>query len=516
MPNVFGKGIQISTGFDLGTSEPLDHRTVVTTYSDLGGIPSSQKYQGLSVYVEDDDMFYRWTGSSWETAENTYLLYDGVPDNSYGNAGYLCIDTKTGDLYKKIRDPQNNSLYWDFIINIIGPKGDKGDKGAVGSRGSKWFRTSTITGEEFVDTIYPNSDISSANVDDIALNITTGNIYICHVAGGPDVAKWSYQMNLKGAKGDPGPKGDKGDTGATGAQGIQGAQGEQGIGITTGTGITGQDSNEAIYPDSGVSLAREDELYFNTNTFDLYQCIIGGDASTAKWVWLNNVGGNYWYTGTAITGTSTTETVYATGITFAKVNDLYLNTNTGYIYCCTELGDPTSAKWVYKGTVKGKDGSSGVRGSLWYTGTAVTGTSTTGTVFATGIGDAKVNDLYLNTDTGYTYRCTVAGKDTTAKWVYNSSIHGKNASITTIDIVLEASKWTGASVPYSQVIQLTHDITDKSLITPVPESTYDNIRLISDAYILATNQDSANNRITFQAFYLKPSANIKYTLHIVE
>lgn len=67
---------------------------------------------------------------------------------------------------------------------------------------------------------------------------------------------------------------------------------------------------------------------------------------------------------------------------------------------------------------QGAKGDTGQRGSRWSTGTAITGTSTTEAVYATGISDALVNDYYLNTDTGNMYRCTEAGDDTTAKWVF--------------------------------------------------------------------------------------------------
>lgn len=74
----------------------------------------------------------------------------------------------------------------------------------------------------------------------------------------------------------------------------------------------------------------------------------------------------------------------------------------------------------------GAAGAAGQRGSLWYTGTAVTGTSTTAAVFAgTGIANALVGDMYLNTSTSGTYCCTVAGAASTAKWTYTGSIKGQ-------------------------------------------------------------------------------------------
>ena len=74
---------------------------------------------------------------------------------------------------------------------------------------------------------------------------------------------------------------------------------------------------------------------------------------------------------------------------------------------------------------KGATGATGVRGSRWAEGTAITGTSTTATIFSgTGISDSLVNDQYLNTSTGNIYRCTVAGAASVAKWVYVGNIKG--------------------------------------------------------------------------------------------
>lgn len=77
---------------------------------------------------------------------------------------------------------------------------------------------------------------------------------------------------------------------------------------------------------------------------------------------------------------------------------------------------------------KGDKGATGTRGSRWTTGTACTGNSTTGTVFNTGITDALVNDMYLNTSTGFVYKCTTAGNASTAKWVYTGSIKGNTGA----------------------------------------------------------------------------------------
>lgn len=77
------------------------------------------------------------------------------------------------------------------------------------------------------------------------------------------------------------------------------------------------------------------------------------------------------------------------------------------------------------GQVVGAKGATGQRGSRISQGTKITGTSTSSTVFSgSGITDALVNDLYLNTSTGNLYRCTKAGAASVATWVYTGNIKG--------------------------------------------------------------------------------------------
>ncbi len=60
-----------------------------------------------------------------------------------------------------------------------------------------------------------------------------------------------------------------------------------------------------------------------------------------------------------------------------------------------------------------------VKGTTWYTGTAITGTETTGTVFAdSGVEYAIEGDFYVNTDTGYFYICSTPGEPDTAEWEF--------------------------------------------------------------------------------------------------
>lgn len=79
----------------------------------------------------------------------------------------------------------------------------------------------------------------------------------------------------------------------------------------------------------------------------------------------------------------------------------------------------------YSVAKQGSTGATGTTGSQWYSGTGIKGTSTTAAIFAdSGVANARVNDMYLNTSTGNTYKCTVGGAASAAKWVYAGNIKG--------------------------------------------------------------------------------------------
>ena len=97
------------------------------------------------------------------------------------------------------------------------------------------------------------------------------------------------------------------------------------------------------------------------------------DSTTGHWfTWDNTLlkfidtgvvaSGGRWYTGTAITGTSSTPTSFDTGITLAQPGDLYLNTVTSYVYLCVTAGNQSTAKWTYLCSIKGNTGEQGLRG----------------------------------------------------------------------------------------------------------------------------------------------------------
>ena len=87
--------------------------------------------------------------------------------------------------------------------------------------------------------------------------------------------------------------------------------------------------------------------------------------------------------------------------------------------------DGTTSDPSYSVAKQGDTGATGASGGRWYSGTGITGTSTTATVFSgSGVSSAVVGDMYLNISTYNTYRCTTGGAASVAKWVYVNNIKG--------------------------------------------------------------------------------------------
>ena len=114
----------------------------------------------------------------------------------------------------------------------------------------------------------------------------------------------------------------------------------------------------------------------------------------------------------------------------------YLWTKIVFTYTDATTSDP-----LYSVAKQGVSGSS----AQWYTGTGITGTSTSPTSFSgSGVASAKVGDMYLNTSTYSTYRCTVGGAPAAAKWVYVNNIKGQKGDqgVAAISIAISSSNGT--------------------------------------------------------------------------
>ena len=244
-----------------------------------------------------------------------------------------------------------------------GPQGEQGPAGATGQRVSRWSSGTAITGTSTTATVFSNSGITDALVNDMYLNTSTGNVYRCTMAGAASVAKWVYVGNIKGAKGETGAAGKDGadgEKGATGATGPAGADGEDGADGATWLFGTSAPASSA---------GKNGDWYLNTSNWDIY------NKASGAWTKKGNIkgdkgdkgdtgtrGSTITY-GTAITGANTSGTIFSgSGIASALVNDLYINTSTYNIYRCTTAGAANVARWAYVGCIKGATGSTGAKG----------------------------------------------------------------------------------------------------------------------------------------------------------
>ena len=184
-----------------------------------------------------------------------------------------CVTFSDGETFQQKLD--NGKLKGDK-----GDTGAKGATGATGQRGSRWTSGTAITGTSTTATIFSNTGITDALVNDFYLNTSTGYVYRCTVAGTASIAKWVYTGSIKGATGA------KGDTGATGPQGAKGATGAQGAtgakGDTGSTGAKGVSLRLKGAWTSGTAYVN-DSSYIDvvTSSGNTYGCIKSHTASSS-------------------------------------------------------------------------------------------------------------------------------------------------------------------------------------------------------------------------------------------
>lgn len=282
---------------------------------------------------------------------------------------------------------------------------DKPEIPTTDAIGNKWYIGDKITGTATSPTVFNDSGISSANVGDMYLNTDTATVYRCTAAGAAGSALWVYACTIKGATGSAGLSGQIKAT-YTSIQEMQNA-------FDTDSLQTGE---LALVNTGDVTDEDNGKLYKKgVNAYE-FLCDLSGTP------------GNKWYFGTAVTGESPAgEAFPATGVA-ANTGDFYLNSSTSAVYCCVSGGSPDSALWQFYGVIKGargERGESGVDGSIWYSGTAITGVSVNETKFpSSGVESARANDKYFNTESGDVYSCVTPGSPSEATWVYLTNLKG--------------------------------------------------------------------------------------------
>ena len=181
---------------------------------------------------------------------------------------------------------------------------------------------------------------------------------------------------------------------------------------TTGTAVTGPTSSSTGFYD--------DSLYLNTNTMELWKC----------------VGTDSWSSQGVIKGTDGRSIVSVTKTATAGLVDTYTITY--------DSGSPDTFN-----VTNGANGTPGADGSVWYKGTALTGTGTGITGFP-----GNQNDFYLNSTDGYVYTCTATGTVSTATWDYVMTLTGGGGtSVTVVDNLTSTSSTDALSANQGRVLK---------------------------------------------------------------
>jgi hypothetical protein len=338
----------------------------------------------------------------------------------------------------------------------------KGDKGNTGDSG---LSVHFISGEEADVDPDGNYEISigtyslqtGVRVFELIL-LDDGYIYRVKSFNSATVVICDRLFSIKGDRGPVGPTGATGATGANGKDGrgilsIERTKGNGAAGTTDTYTITFTDNTTkliTVYNGANgtngkdgtsvtVSKVTESSASGGTNvvTFSDGNTLnvkngkdgVGGERGPGI---LSTTTGIASYT-TTVNGVKPTYRILLSTLkTQAGVDKVLIGDHirySTYLYLIITL----DSEYAYMGARISLQGSAGAS-SEWYTGTGITGTSTTATIFSgSGISAATVGDMYLNTSTYNTYRCTTAGAASAAKWVYVCNIKGEKGDSYTLN-----------------------------------------------------------------------------------
>ena len=154
---MYGKGIVLTTGFDLGAKTPLDSRSVVNTIAERDThVSGNRAYAGMSVYVLENQKEYRYTGTEW-----VEILNDLSAVHEHTNKNVL--DNIT------LEDISN----WNAKSDFSGSYNDLTDKPTIPTNVSQLTNDLSLATEEFVTTEISKIDLSGLATKNDLLNYVT-------------------------------------------------------------------------------------------------------------------------------------------------------------------------------------------------------------------------------------------------------------------------------------------------------------------------------------------------------
>ena len=153
-------GILINTGFDLGSSSPIDNRTLKNTIDERDALISEGKvYENLKVYCKDTQTEYRWNGAAWEEVGT-------------GSSGGGTTDISMTDYYTKT-EVNNDFLKKTDATSIYATKTELDEKVNFDAINNNYVGKETVLYEGCISTIGTHTLADNVNAYDfIIINYT--------------------------------------------------------------------------------------------------------------------------------------------------------------------------------------------------------------------------------------------------------------------------------------------------------------------------------------------------------
>ena len=159
-------GILVNTGFDVGSSNPIDNRTLKDTIDERDALISDGLvYENLKVYCKDVRTEYRWTGTEWEKVGTVDL--SGYA-KTYTSLAELGLDTTA------------------TINDIVGAMKD----GTKFTYKTDVFDYATEYNNIQFGTVTINKQ-SAARVQALMTDKSTGNLYVGKLGGNNQIDGWT-------------------------------------------------------------------------------------------------------------------------------------------------------------------------------------------------------------------------------------------------------------------------------------------------------------------------------------
>lgn len=201
-------------------------------------------WSGRLIVSDDNGYFPLRNGSSFNKDRSMLWAGTNLGPLSTGNNNYIAYpgwDMRYNAYQYYSNSKWNNGTVYNLIDVNIGS--------------NKMYSGNKITGTSTTATIFNQSGITAAVVNDRYVNTDDGNYYKCTVAGAATVAKWVYEGNSRI------PAGQR---------------------IYWGTHLTHTDGSAKATATTISSVAIGDR-YINHSTGRLYECTKAGASGTAQW-----------------------------------------------------------------------------------------------------------------------------------------------------------------------------------------------------------------------------------------